>query len=75
MTADTRPRSLSRRTRIAILAVVIGVALFGWLGLSHDTPDGQPPLVEVTADSMASLKTDFNRAAGGTRVIVLLAPT
>jgi hypothetical protein len=75
MTADTPQRSLSRRTRIAILVVVIAVALFGWLGLTHNTPDGQAPLVDVTADAMSSLKTEFNRAAGGTRIIVLLAPT
>jgi hypothetical protein len=75
MASGTPHRPLSRPTRVAILLIVIAVALFGWLGLSHDTPDGQPPLVEVTADSMASLKTDFNRAAGGTRIVVLLAPT
>ena len=66
---------MGRLARVVILAVVVAVALIGWLGLSHATPDGQPPLAELKAESIASLKTDFNRAAGGTKVFILLAPT
>jgi hypothetical protein len=66
---------MSRRTRVTIVVIVVALALFGWLGLSHNTPAGQPPLVDVTPASVAALKADFNRAAGGTRILVLLAPT
>ena len=66
---------MGRFARVTILTLVIAVALIGWLGLSHATPDGQPPLAEVTAESIAALKADFNRAAGGPRIVILLAPT
>jgi hypothetical protein len=66
---------MSGRTRAAIVVVVVCLALFGWFGLGHETPTGQPPLVELTTESMAALKADFNRAAGGTRIIALLSPT
>jgi hypothetical protein len=38
-------------------------------------PDGQPPLVTLDDNSLAALRADFNAAAHGARLIVLLAPT
>jgi hypothetical protein len=41
----------------------------------HRAPTGQPPLVELTSDSLDSLKADFNRSSDGIRIILLLSPT
>jgi hypothetical protein len=52
-------------------AAVLAAAL--WYGLfEHRTPSGQPALA---ATDLASLRADFNRAAGSTRLIVLFSPT
>ena len=67
-----------RKLLIALLVVlaVIGAGAFAWVRFAtHDTPAGQPPLATLDAGSLAALKQDFNRAAGETRVIVLLSPT
>jgi hypothetical protein len=60
---------------LAILAIG-AVALLGaraYLSQAGSTPAGQPPLVELAA--LDRLKAEFNRAAGGTRVILLIAPS
>jgi hypothetical protein len=66
-----------RRYRRLLLFVLVAIAgAFVWLRLAtHNTPAGQPPLVHLDSASLATLKADFNRAAAGTRMIVLLAPT
>ena len=67
-----------RRLLIALLVMiaVIGAGIFAWQRFgTHYTPAGQPPLATLDAGSLATLKADFNRAAGETRMIVLLSPT
>ena len=67
---------MSRRLRITVavaFAAVIGPV--GYLLVAHRAPAGQPPLAMLDAGSMSALRTDFNAAAGETRVIVLLSPT
>ena len=38
-------------------------------------PTGQPPMIEVTADTLEAMRQQFNAAADAARVVVLLSPT
>jgi hypothetical protein len=62
------------RIALAVIAPVLIAAAYWYLG-THHVPDGQPALSTLDAASIESLRNDFNRAAGETRIIVLLAPT
>ena len=66
-----------RRLLIALVVIAaIGAGTFAWQRFgTHYTPAGQPPLAALDAGSLATLKADFNRSAGETRMIVLLSPT
>ena len=67
-----------RRLLLLVLSIVviIGVGALAWLNLAtHYTPAGQPPLTTLDAGSLGALKAEFNRAAAGSRMIVLLSPT
>jgi hypothetical protein len=57
---------------VCVVVVVLGARYL--LG-GHRVPAGQPPLTELTNDSMDSLKAEFNRSADGLRIILLLSPT
>jgi hypothetical protein len=65
--------------RRKVLLLVLLLAIVGALAFvqfaTHDAPGGQPPLAFLDSTSVAALKADFNRAAGETRLIVLLSPT
>lgn len=66
---------MSRRKWIWIALVVV-LATFGYRSFgTHNAPAGQPPLAHLDAGSIEALRADFNRAADGVRIIVLLAPT
>jgi hypothetical protein len=67
-----------RRTMIAVFVVIAAVVLavtgrYHFAG--HQVPAGQAPLAELTSQSLGSLKADFNRAADGVRIVLLLSPT
>jgi hypothetical protein len=67
-----------RKLLIALVIVIatIGAGTYARVRLAtHYTPAGQPTLATLDAASLATLKVEFNRAAGETRVIVLLSPT
>jgi hypothetical protein len=64
----------SRRILTLLLFAVLAGAAYWYLG-THHTPNGQRALATLDAASMRSLRDDFNRAAGQTRIIVLLSPT
>jgi hypothetical protein len=59
---------------VAIGAVVLALGARLYFA-GHRAPTGQPPLVELTSDSLDSLKDDFNRSSDGIRIILLLSPT
>jgi hypothetical protein len=62
--------------RAALVFVIMLAAAYGWWRFgTRYVPEGQPPLATVDAARLATLKEDFNRAAGDTRIIVLLSPT
>jgi hypothetical protein len=68
---------MKRRWRsAALLLLLLAVAAGAWWRFgSRNVPAGQPPLVTLDAAALESLRTDFNRASGGVRLIVLLSPT
>ncbi len=59
---------------VGLVAVVLLALAQRQLG-THHAPAGQPPLAHLDAGSLDILRADFNRAAGGWRIIVLLSPT
>ena len=63
-----------RRSLLGLLLVLAGAA-FATRFLGHDTPPSQPPLSVLDPASLAAFRDDFNQAADGTRIILLLAPT
>jgi hypothetical protein len=64
------------RRRLLLLVIAAIVVVFAWTRFAtHHAPDGQPPLVYLDPASLVTLKTDFNSAAGETRIVVLLSPT
>ena len=51
------------------------LALFFLVVARHQTPSGQPPLANVTEQSLAQLKQEFNAFQDSERVVLLLSPT
>jgi hypothetical protein len=67
----------TRRTgpiAIAVVALLLAAAAYRSFG-THHVPVGQPALVTIDSGSIDSLRQEFNRASGETRIIVLLSPT
>ncbi len=63
-----------RRIVQVAAAVTLGGALYYFYG-GHAAPEGQPPLTELTPQTFASFRDNFNAAATGVRVVMLLSPT
>ena len=59
---------------VYVIAVLAGAMLWYLFGPRH-VPPGQQPLGILSASSLEALRTDFNRNADRTRVILLLSPT
>ena len=58
----------------AILASLLIAAVLYLYGGSQ-TPSGQAPLQNLTAQSVAEIKNNFNAAKAEVRVLLLLSPT
>jgi hypothetical protein len=58
-----------------VVAVVVLALIARYYLAGHRVPAGQPPLAELSSDSLDSLKADFNQSADGVRVVLLLSPT
>ncbi|HSA94234.1 MAG TPA: hypothetical protein VLE48_14570 [Terriglobales bacterium] len=57
-------------------AVLLLVAVLGWqLWGPSQAPSGQPPMLELNTENVASLKRGFNEASDRVRIIALLSPT
>ncbi|HWG21437.1 MAG TPA: hypothetical protein VG225_12975 [Terracidiphilus sp.] len=65
------------RRKWLIFGVVAGVflALFWTVAARHQTPAGQPPLADLTHQSLSQLRQEFNAAPDSERVLLLLSPT
>jgi len=61
----------------AVAAVLIGTsALFAsYVARPGRTPTGQPPLVSLSLQNLASFKEAFNATGAQTRLIAFLSPT
>ena len=55
---------------VALLAVAV-LYLYG----GGQTPSGQPPLKNLSAQSAGEIKDEFNAAKDDVRVVLLLSPT
>jgi hypothetical protein len=68
--------SMFTRGRIIIAVITISAAVLGQRQFgTHNTPEGQPELLHLNTVSVETLRSDFNRAAGDVRMILLLSPT
>ena len=65
-----------KKKRLVAAVVLIGIlSIFLWYQSMPRVPDGQAPLVNLDAASVASLREEFNRRVDHVRIIVVLAPT
>jgi hypothetical protein len=60
---------------VGFLVLLLGMAAYFWTANPGRTPAGQSQLREIKGESLDALKSEFNQAAAGYRVIVLLSPT
>jgi len=68
-----RQKKVLVRLAIALLPLIaIGASLFYKQGKG---PGGRTDIVHLDAGNVDALRQDFNAAAGGTRVVLLLSPT
>jgi hypothetical protein len=67
--------ALTRRWWAAVAIAAITVAILGQQFGTHSTPEGQPALVHLNSTALETLRSDFNRASGDVRLILLLSPT
>ncbi len=58
-----------------ILAVGVLLAILRYFAGGHQTPSGQPPLAEITSQSLPQFLKEFNSSANTERVLLLLSPT
>ena len=61
--------------RRGLFAALVLMFVGGVSSCGHTTPEGQPPLTDLTNESLAAFKEQFNNAANQTRIILLLSPT
>jgi hypothetical protein len=59
---------------VIVMSVVVLALLARMYFAGHQAPADEPPLADLTSDSLDSLKADFNRSADGVRIIILLSP-
>jgi hypothetical protein len=66
---------MSRASTIILAAALAAGGAVFYLTRPAHAPAGQPPLVEISGQSLGALKTEFNRASSTLRIILLLSPT
>ena len=66
-------------SRRAVLFLALALAVVAAIAFDRfaaaETPDGQPPLATIDGAVMERLRSDFNAAAEGARIVLLLSPT
>jgi len=67
------PQLLSKRKLLALAAFLIGGLLVICFGSQAQFAHGRKPLTDIR--SVETLRTQFNRDAGKTRLILLMVPT
>ena len=58
---------------IAVVAAFLGT--FWYVSVRHEAPVGQPPLADVTPQSLVQVQQEFNKSSSSERVVLLLSPT
>ena len=67
---------MKRTVLILVLIAALGVVGAGWYYWGPvAVPQGQPPLVYITPQTLEQLRADFNAAADHPRIVALLSPT
>ena len=61
----------SLRTVLVVVGLVLAIQACG----PGRAPSGQAPMVQMTAESLETLRQQFNAAPDEPRVILLLSPT
>ena len=65
--------------RTVLIPALLAVAVAGGAGWYYwgpvATPAGQPPLAEITPQTLGDFRAAFNEAADKPRVVALLSPT
>jgi hypothetical protein len=64
---------LSKRTGIALLILVVALLLGIYFESRPQIAPGQKPLTDI--QTIETLRTQFNRDVGKTRLIILISPT
>ena len=63
----------SKRTVLALIILLIALALGIYLGNGPRIAPGQAPLKDI--ENIETLRTQFNKDVGKTRLILLVSPT
>ena len=66
---------MTRKRIIVILAVLILCAALFYFYAGGQTPQGQPPLANLTPQNFTAIESAFNAAKDNVRVLLLLSPT
>lgn len=67
---------MTKRKWIIFGSVLIAFAVLFWaVAARHDTPHGQPPLAEITPQTLSQARQEFNASVDSERVVLLLSPT
>lgn len=67
---------MTKRKWIISLTVLIAFVVVFWaLAAQHETPRGQPPLADVTQQTLSQVRQEFNASNDSERVVLLLSPT
>jgi len=65
--------------KVFLILAVISLAILLVAGYSafrpRPTPEGQPPLLYLSSETLLDFQKQFNDSAGGVRVLLLLSPT
>ena len=66
-------RLLSKRSLIVLAAILAGMLLLLYFETRRRLAPGQAPLTDI--QNIETLRAQFNRDAGQTRLIILVSPT
>jgi hypothetical protein len=64
-----------RKWTIFGIALIAFLAVFWAIAARHQTPSEQPPLADVTQQTMGQVRQEFNASSDSERVLLLLSPT
>jgi hypothetical protein len=72
---ESNSLTVVKATLLVVVAAIVLALAARYYFTGHQVPAGQPPLVNLTRDSLTALKGDFNRTPDQVRIILLLSPT